>query len=158
MTAATQGAYRVPWAPILYVLGIAAALLLHALYPLGWIEGPAADILYASGWLLVLASVFLAGAAVRAMQRARTTIVPHRPSEHLVTSGPFSFTRNPIFLSGAMVMIGGALIGGIVWLIVFALAAAYATQKLAIEPEEKHLFQRFGKKYHDYTKRVRRWI
>ena len=36
--------------------------------------------------------------------------------------------------------------------------AAFATQKLAIEREEQHLAARFGKKYLDYKKRVRRWI
>ena len=38
------------------------------------------------------------------------------------------------------------------------LSAAYATQKLAIEREERHLQARFGKRYIDYAKRVRRWI
>ncbi len=158
MTTAAEGAYRVPWAPIVYVLGIAAGILLHEIYPLGWLEGPLADILYAIGWLLVAAAVVVAVTAVRTLRRAHTTIAPNRPSEHLVTSGPFSFTRNPIYLSGALVMIGGGLIGGIAWLIFFAIVAAFITQKVAIEPEERHLFQRFGKKYHDYQKRVRRWV
>ncbi|MBL8581257.1 MAG: isoprenylcysteine carboxylmethyltransferase family protein [Rhizobiaceae bacterium] len=158
MTAASHGAYRVPWAPVAYAVGIAAALALDAIFPLGWIEGPAADILYASGWLLVLASIGLAAATVRALRRAKTTVAPHRPSEHLVTSGPFSFTRNPIYLSGAALMIGCGLILGSVWFILFAVVAGLAIQKLAIEPEEKHLFERFGKRYRDYTKRVRRWI
>jgi len=35
---------------------------------------------------------------------------------------------------------------------------AFATQKLAVEPEEKHLEARFGKRYRDYARRVRRWI
>ena len=55
-------------------------------------------------------------------------------------------------------MIGVAMISGIAWFLLFAVIAAFATQKLAIEREEKHLEARFGKKYLDYTKRVRRWM
>jgi protein-S-isoprenylcysteine O-methyltransferase Ste14 len=36
--------------------------------------------------------------------------------------------------------------------------AALATQRLAIEGEERHLAHRFGKRYRDYQKRVRRWF
>ena len=158
MTSAQQGAYRVPWAPIAYAAGTGIALLLHSIIPLGWIGAPLADILFAAGWLLVAASVGIAVSAIRAMRRARTTIAPHHPSEHLVTNGPFSFTRNPLYLSLSLAMIGAGLITGMAWLILLAILAAFATQKLAIEPEERHLFQRFGKRYLDYQKRVRRWI
>ena len=44
------------------------------------------------------------------------------------------------------------------WFLVLALVAAFLTQKLAIEPEERHLDVRFGKKYREYSKKVRRWI
>jgi protein-S-isoprenylcysteine O-methyltransferase Ste14 len=57
-----------------------------------------------------------------------------------------------------MLMIGIGLIAGIVWFILLAPVAAFVTQKLAIEREERHLEARFGKKYRDYTKKVRRWI
>ena len=55
-------------------------------------------------------------------------------------------------------MIGIGLIAGIVWFILLAPVAAFVTQKLAIEREERHLEMRFGKKYRDYAKKVRRWI
>lgn len=158
MTAATEGAYRIPWAPICYAVAALVAVVLHALLPVGWITGPLADILFAVGWLVVAAAIVVGASAVRALSRARTTIVPHRASEHLVTSGPYAFTRNPIYLAAALAMIGIGLIGGIPWLLIGAIAGSAATQRLAIIPEERHLFQRFGKRYHDYTKRVRRWL
>ena len=57
-----------------------------------------------------------------------------------------------------MLTVGIGLISGIVWFLPLALVAAFATQKLAIEREEKHLYARFGKRFRDYAKRVRRWI
>lgn len=149
---------RLPWPPIIYLAAIAASLLAHIFFPLPWIGAPLSDILFAAGWLAVITTVAIEYSAMRTLARAKTTIMPNRASEHLVTGGPFSFTRNPIYLGNTLLMIGIGLIGGIVWFLLFAVIAAFATQKLAIEREEKHLQARFGKRYHDYARRVRRWI
>jgi protein-S-isoprenylcysteine O-methyltransferase Ste14 len=149
---------RLPWPPIIYLAAIAASLLAHIFFPLPWIGAPLSDILFAAGWLAVIATVAIEYSAMRTLARAKTTIMPNRASEHLVTGGPFSFTRNPIYLGNTLLMIGIGLIAGTVWFLLFAVIAAFATQKLAIEREEKHLQARFGKRYHDYARRVRRWI
>jgi protein-S-isoprenylcysteine O-methyltransferase Ste14 len=149
---------RLPWPPIIYLIAIAISIALGLLYPLPWISAPLSDILFAAGWLLVAAMVALDFSAMRTMARAKTTIRPDKASEHLVTTGAFSFTRNPIYLGNTLLMVGVGLITGIVWFLPLAIAAAFATQKLAIEREERHLEARFGKRYRDYAKRVRRWI
>ena len=132
--------------------------MLHWLVPLPWLPPPLSEFLFAVGWLAAAGAVAIVAAAIRAMRRANTTITPNRASEHLVTTGPFSFTRNPIYLGGTMLLIGIGLITGILWLILLAPVDAFATLKLAIEREERHLEVRFGKKYRDYIKKVRRWI
>lgn len=147
-----------PWPPILYVAALAAGVVLHWLVPLPWLPPPLSEILFAVGWLMVAGAVAIFVAAIRTMRRAKTTVMPTRASEHLVTTGPFSFTRNPLYLANTMVLIGIGLIVGIVWLILLAPVAAFATQKLAIAQEERHLEVRFGKKYRDYARKVRRWI
>jgi protein-S-isoprenylcysteine O-methyltransferase Ste14 len=149
---------RLPWPPIIYLVAIAISIALGLLFPLPWISAPLSDILFAAGWLLVAAMVALDFSAMRTMARAKTTIRPDRASEHLVTTGAFSITRNPIYLGNTLLMLGVGLITGIAWFLPLAIAAAFLTQKLAIEREEKHLEARFGKKYRDYAKRVRRWI
>ncbi|HEY5819424.1 MAG TPA: isoprenylcysteine carboxylmethyltransferase family protein [Mesorhizobium sp.] len=149
---------RLPWPPIIYLVAIAAGIVLNLLYPLPWITRPLSDLLVAGGWLLVAAAIAIHIAAFRALVRGKTTIMPNRPSEHLVTSGPFSFTRNPIYLANTLLMLGIGLIVGSIWFLILGLVAAFTTQKLAIEGEEKHLAARFGKRYRDYAKRVRRWV
>ncbi|EHK56648.1 methyltransferase family protein [Allomesorhizobium alhagi] len=158
MTDIQNSPNRLPWPPIIYLAAIAISIALGLLFPLPWISAPLSDILFAAGWLLVAAMVALDFSAMRTMARAKTTIMPNRASEHLVTTGAFSFTRNPIYLGNTLLMIGVGLITGIVWFLPLAIAAAFATQKLAIEREERHLEARFGKRYRDYAKRVRRWI
>lgn len=158
MTAIQERPNTLPWPPIVYIAAAALAIIAHWLAPLPWLPTQLAEFLFAVGWLIVGAALFMDIAAMRTMARAKTTIMPHRGSEHLVTSGPFSFTRNPIYVGNTMLMIGVGLIGGILWFILLAPFAAFATQKLAIEREERHLEMRFGKKYRDYAKKVRRWI
>lgn len=149
---------RLPWPPLIYLAAIAASIVLHLVYPLPFIGPPLSDILFAGGGLLIIGVVAIDFSAIRTLQRAKTTVMPHRGSEHLVTDGPFSFSRNPIYLANTMLMFGAGLMSQIVWFFPLGLIAAFLTQKLAIEREEKHLEIRFGKRYRDYSKRVRRWI
>jgi protein-S-isoprenylcysteine O-methyltransferase Ste14 len=152
-----------PWPPVIYVVAIAVGVALGLAFPLPWIDETAdeagiGDILYAAGWLLIAAVVALWITAVRTMVKARTTMNPNGTPEHLVTAGPFGITRNPMYLANTLLLIGVGLITGIAWFLLLAFLAAFATSKLAIEREEKVLAAKFGKRYRDYARRVRRWI
>jgi protein-S-isoprenylcysteine O-methyltransferase Ste14 len=149
---------RFPWPPLLYLAAIAISVGLWVLYPLPWFGSPLSDILFAVGCVAVVGVVATEVSAMRTLARANTTVRPDRGSTQLVTSGPFSFTRNPIYLGNTLLMLGIAMISGVLWFVPLAVVAAFLTQKLAIEPEERHLATRFGKRYHDYARRVRRWI
>jgi protein-S-isoprenylcysteine O-methyltransferase Ste14 len=149
---------RGPWPALIYIAAIAIGIVLTVLYPLPWIEGPLHDILFAAGFLLLAGGVALDLTAIRAMARAKTTIMPNRAAEHLVTSGPFAISRNPIYLGNTTLTIGIGLIAGSIWFVLLALVAAFATQAITIVHEEKFLQARFGKKYRDYAAKVRRWI
>jgi thiol:disulfide interchange protein len=70
----------------------------------------------------------------------------------------FQLQDPPVVAVLALLMLAVALISGILWFVPLAVIAAFLTQKLAIEGEERHLAARFGKRYVDYRKRVRRWI
>jgi|SRR5512143_1792972 protein-S-isoprenylcysteine O-methyltransferase Ste14 len=147
-----------PWPPIIYLAAIAVSVLLNVLYPAPWFGQPLSGILFAIGWLMIAAFVALNISAIRAMRRAGTTVRPDRGTDHLVTDGPFSFTRNPLYLAGVMLLLGIGLVSGVVWFLLLAILAAFAVQKLAIEREERHLQAKFGNIYLDYARRVRPWI
>lgn len=149
---------RLPWPPIIFLAAIAISVLLNAFYAVPWFGEPLSGILFVVGWLMIAAFVALNVSAIRAMRRAGTTIRPDRGSDRLVTDGPFSFTRNPLYLAGTMLILGIGLVSGIVWFLLLTILAAFAVQKLAIEPEENHLHARFEQSYSDYARRVRRWI
>jgi protein-S-isoprenylcysteine O-methyltransferase Ste14 len=128
-----------PWPPIIFLAAIAVSVFLNAFYPLPWFAQPLSGILSAIGWLMIAAFVALNISAIRVMRRAGTTVRPDRGTDHLVTEGPFSFTRNPLYLAGTKLVLGIGLVSWIVWFLLLAVLAAFAVQKLAIEREERHL-------------------
>jgi protein-S-isoprenylcysteine O-methyltransferase Ste14 len=90
--------------------------------------------------------------------RAKTTILPHRGSQALVTHGPFAYSRNPIYVGNLMILVGVGLLAGSLWHVVLAPALAFAIGHFAIRREEAHLAARFPHEWAEYTARVRRWI
>ncbi len=147
-----------PWPPIIYLAAVVVSVALNVFYRFPWFGQPLSAILFVLGWLMIAAFIALNISAIRAMRRRGTTVRPDRGTDRLVTDGPFSFTRNPLYLAGTMLVLGIGLVLGIVWFLLLAILAAFTVQKLAIEREEKHLQARFGEAYLDYARRVRRWI
>lgn len=148
----------IPWPPLLLGIAIVAGVGLQAAYPLRFGRTEAGEILRGAGIVAFLVAIGLTFLAIRELRTSNTTVHANRRAGHLVTRGPFAFSRNPIYLGMIMALVGLGLIAGNGWLILAAFVCGYALQKLAIEREEAHLEHRFGKGWRDYRKRVRRWF
>ena len=150
---------RIPWPPILYLGGIAAALLLERIWPTGsMFRALPLRSLMPAGWLLMACGGLIDLAAMLTLSRNQANILPHRAATRLVTSGPFAVSRNPIYLGNTLLMAGAALAFDNIWLLACGLAAALAVRQLAILREEAHLATRFGDEWHAYAGRTRRWL
>ena len=79
------------------------------------------------------------------------------PSERLVTSGPFAWCRNPMYLGHIVFLLGVALTLQSAFAAVITVATAIWFQ-LRVRRDETRLRQRFGQPYEQYSQRVRRWI
>jgi protein-S-isoprenylcysteine O-methyltransferase Ste14 len=148
---------RFPWPPVLLVVIIAAAFFLDWLVPLSWPglnDLPARVVGLAIGALGIALIVWTAWT----LRRAGTTVLPHRGSDALVTSGPFARFRNPIYLGDTMVLLGLAELTKNVWLVAGAAGFVALVTWLAILPEERHLEARFGEAYQAYKAGSRRWL
>jgi protein-S-isoprenylcysteine O-methyltransferase Ste14 len=110
------------------------------------------------GGLILASGLLLDLSAMVVMRRAHTNILPHRGADALVVSGPFRFTRNPIYLGNTVVMIGVAFMLANAWFLLSALVAAVLVDRLAIRREERHLAQRFGESWRDYAAHTARWL
>ena len=111
------------------------------------------------------AAILLAGAGVLLLawsnvlfRRYHTSLVPVKPSNTLVTTGPYQLTRNPMYLGLLCVYSGAALWLGTVWALLLIPLIVVTIQALVIAKEERYLDQRFGEAYRAYRAQVRRWI
>ena len=76
----------------------------------------------------------------------------------LVESGPFQFSRNPMYL-GMMLILIGAFLGFGAWVNLIWVGVFFAVISVfQIGPEERALRDKFGVAYEAYCQRVRRWI
>ena len=107
--------------------------------------------------LFVLAGA-LAHFAQTAMKRAGTNIFPTQPALALVTSGPFRFTRNPLYMAAVGVYIGVALwVDGLVPILLLVPMISLLNWGIVL-PEERYLEAKFGDAYRTYCAGVRRWL
>ena len=148
----------IPWPPILYGCAILGGWLLGHLYPLPFLPRFLAEMAFMLGLILIVTAIFIDVRTYLELRNHKTTILPTKGAAHLVTSGPFSFSRNPIYLSNTLLTFGIGLASANIWLFGTGIIAAFATHNLAILREEKHLTAKFGNEWRKYAKRVRRWI
>ena len=147
----------IPWPPLVLLASLLIAAGAGLLLPLTLPAGPAV-LRHAIGGLVALCGIGLDLWAMKSLHDGRTTVMPHRASSRLVIRGPYRFSRNPIYLGNTILLVGIGIAFNSLWFPLVAAAAAWATQKLAIEREERHLGALFGEEYEDYCRRVRRWL
>lgn len=76
----------------------------------------------------------------------------------LVASGPFRFTRNPMYLGILVIGVGAALVAG-TWAMWLVPVVLFVLDHFVIIPfEERSMEHTFGDSYRSYKARVRRWI
>jgi protein-S-isoprenylcysteine O-methyltransferase Ste14 len=143
--------------PLLYVAGIGAGLALHRAWPLRMTAGASIARSVTAAICLVGYVVIFVG-AFAGFRRARTTLIPNRPAAALVTTGPYRFTRNPMYVS--LVLLYGAvtLFVNSWWPVVLLPLVLVAADRLVIAPEERYLAAAFPAEYRAYRSRVRRWL
>ena len=110
------------------------------------------------GLVMVAAAGMLGGWALIVMTRAGTPVEPWKIPVHLVTSGPFRLTRNPLYLTLTLVLASIAVMANSAWLTGAAILLAFLLDGLVIRREERVLVSVFGREYTEYTSRVRRWL
>jgi protein-S-isoprenylcysteine O-methyltransferase Ste14 len=85
-------------------------------------------------------------------------IIALSPQGHLIDTGPYRYSRNPLYLGGNVFMFLGASLSlgspGGVLLTVLHLPLV----EFMIRREERQLEQTFGDEWRRYKRRVRRWV
>ncbi|MDE2041611.1 MAG: isoprenylcysteine carboxylmethyltransferase family protein [Alphaproteobacteria bacterium] len=147
---------RIP-PPLIALLAALLIWLLARYVPLAQFQSHYARYLAYGGYFIGICLDFWGFVWFR---RARTTINPMQieRTSSLVTSGPYAFSRNPMYL-GLLIILAGVVIanGALSGVIVPFLFAAIVTQ-YQIKPEEAVMREKFGTEFDNYAHRVRRWL
>lgn len=142
-------------APLIFVAVLVVGVWLGLAFPVSFLPRVVTLIAGVTCFLLPFGLGF---AALGAMRRARTSVIPYRPTTALLTEGPYRLSRNPMYLAMAVQYVGLALLFDSIWaiaLLPLVLVVVYVT---VIKREERYLEQRFGEDYRAYKAKVRRWI
>jgi protein-S-isoprenylcysteine O-methyltransferase Ste14 len=92
------------------------------------------------------------------MTKSGTNVDVRKPTNAIVTTSVYSYTRNPMYLSMAILLIAFALLFNALWIALTIPFFMFVMHKGVIEREEAYLENKFGNEYLQYKNRVRRWI
>jgi len=96
--------------------------------------------------------------AIVTITRAGSNVPTNRPTTAIVETGPYRFTRNPIYLGMVLGLIGLAIAFNSLWLLLTLVPFALAICFGVVAREEAYLERKFGDVYRRYRARVRRWL
>lgn len=148
-------ARRGPLPPAIFLAGLFAQVLIHLAVPVAH--------LVTGWWRLAGIPPILAGFAIAAasegrFKRVRTAVNPFGQPSTLVTTGPFAYTRNPMYVGMLVIQVGVAVALGSLTPFLVPPVLGWILSVRFISMEESRLERTFGDDYIEYRGRVRRWL
>ena len=140
--------------PLISLVALLLGYLIHQFAPMA--ARPAGS--SAPGILLCVLAVSLGQWAVFEFRVQKTSVKPWKSTRVILDRGPFAFTRNPIYLSFVLLQLGIGLWHDRLAVVLMAIPAAIALDRVVIRREEAYLARKFGALYLAYLQRVRRWV
>ncbi len=144
--------------PLFFVAGIGAGWLLDrhlVVLPIPQILSGVAAVF---GEGLLTMGLFLTAWGLVTFQREGTAIIPHQSASRLVVSGPYRFTRNPMYTGFTIAYIGVSALLGTAWPLLLLPFVLFSVYRFVIQREERYLVDAFGAEYVEWCARVRRWL
>jgi protein-S-isoprenylcysteine O-methyltransferase Ste14 len=146
----------IPFPPAIYpALAIGASYFLQRFIALPQPVHPSFTI---AGWVFFVVGIVLIGWSLSTLRKFKTTALPHQPAKFLISTGPYRFSRNPIYLAFILLTLASAVATGNLWTLLTLPFVMVLLSIYAIRPEEKHLQITFLDDYKEYARRVRRWL
>ena len=141
--------------PLVYLASILVGALIEFAAPLPFLPQRLAVPLGAS---IVVVSIALFTSAVAKFRAANTPVPARKPTTAIVRTGPYRFSRNPIYLAFSLLQLGIAIWVNSRWLLATLVVAVALMDYVVIPREEQYLERRFGSEYQEYKASVRRWL
>jgi protein-S-isoprenylcysteine O-methyltransferase Ste14 len=106
----------------------------------------------------MVAGQAIGAAGVATFRGQGTSMIPGRRASTLATTGPYVYSRNPMYLGLTASYLGGSLLLGTWWAPIALPAIVAYVDRNVIRREEAYLRRRFGAEYEEYSRHTRRWI
>jgi protein-S-isoprenylcysteine O-methyltransferase Ste14 len=141
--------------PLIYLISIGAGLVLQAIWSIRLLSGSVGVWI---GLGLIVVAVALALVAEREFQRWKTAVNHDYAPTTLVKTGPYRYSRNPMYVSLTTLQIGVALATNSLWVLLTLVPALIIMHHGVILREEQYMARKFGAAYQTYRSSVRRWL
>ena len=139
--------------PRVYLAAIVSGALLQLAVPLPFLPRG-----MAVGAIFVLGAIALLWYSVALFRAAGTPVPARKPTTAIVRTGPYRFSRNPIYVAYSLFLLGIAIWLNSLWLLATLAVAMALMHFIVIRREEEYLERRFGSEYLGYKASVRRWL
>ena len=141
--------------PLVYLISLVTGALTQLAAPFPFLPEALAVPL---GAPLVVVAMALFAYSATTFRAAGTPVPARKPTTVIVRTGPYRFSRNPIYLAFSLLQLGIAIWVNSVWLLATLVGAVALIHYFVIRREEQYLERRFGAQYLDYKASVRRWL
>jgi len=141
--------------PLIYLSGLVAGYILNIIYPLPVnIDLPRPFFIF----ILIGFGLVLLGLSAREIKKVKSNIQPFKPTTALAVSGPYRFSRNPMYLGMILIYIGMGVYMNTLWAFIMLLLVLWAIQYGVVMREERYLERKFGEEYMKYKRKIKRWL
>lgn len=135
--------------PLFYAAIFIAAVLIQKLVPINkyFFYTAASKIL---GSVMILIGLGFNFPALLLFRKTKNTVITVKPANSLQTTGIYSVSRNPMYVSLLLFYIGLSFIIGNWWHLILIPVLLLIVQEYVIKREEEYLVRRFGQSYLEY--------
>ncbi len=144
--------------PILFVIAVGIGVLIERFFPYplsNLVVVPGRPII---GWIAIAAGSAILIWSLLTFFRNRTAIYPNQPAKLVVDNGPYSYSRNPMYVALTAINFGVAMLADNLWMLILLPVVLVVLTTFVIRREEAYLTETFGDHYSAYKNRVRRWL
>jgi protein-S-isoprenylcysteine O-methyltransferase Ste14 len=140
--------------PLVFLFAILLGIALNYFWELPFVPST----LRLLGPFVILFAVLLFVLSLKEFRAAGTSVRGTERTTTIVRTGPYRFSRNPIYLSFILLLIGLAVWLDDLWLFLTLVPAIAVIAMVVIPREERFLEQNFRDQYSIYKATVRRWL
>jgi protein-S-isoprenylcysteine O-methyltransferase Ste14 len=155
-----DSAHQSNWeiAEVIFGVPFLISIALNFLVPLPLSQGVLRLVLLLAGIILIVGGIALVVRTRRLFTHFHQRTDPGHPTSKVITSGIFAMSRNPLYLTCAIIFLGFALALNMLWALMGLLLSVILCHYLLILPEERYLTAKFGEEYKQYMASVHRWF